>query len=149
MEKNYLSWRDIHKLTLKIGNEIKEDNLKFDYIVAIGRGGYIPGVILSHYLELPLLTVLHQTRHEFNYHDSRYDVEKDINNNKSVLLIDDINDSGKTFLDLFNEWNYNEESTGELITAAVVQRYSTASPASLVGRNLRKDCWIVFPWEKE
>ena len=149
MEKTYLTWRDVHKLTLKIGNEILDDNLKFDYIVAIGRGGYVPGVILSHFLDIPLLTVLHQTRHEPRYNDSRYDIEEDINNGKSVLLLDDINDSGKTFLALLNEWNYNEESSGELITAALLQRHTTASPASLIGRRLRKDNWIVFPWEKE
>lgn len=149
MKEQKLTWRDIEKLTHKIGDEISDDGLVFDYIVAVGRGGYIPGVILSHYLKLPLLTVLHQTRDTTtkSYQDTRWDVEEDINNGKTVLLLDDINDSGKTFLDLLNEWNYNEESRGELITAALLQRYNTASPASLIGRKIRDDRWIVFPWE--
>lgn len=144
-----ISWRDIERLAKKVGDEIIDDGLKFDYIVAVGRGGYIPGVILSHHLDLPLKSIMYQTRHDVKYNEEKPEIKADIDNGKSILLVDDINDSGKTFLDLLNEWDYNENSEGDVITATLLQRYNTSAPASIIGRRVNNDRWIQFPWEKE
>lgn len=144
-----LTWRDIEKLTKKVGKEIVDDELKFDYIVAVGRGGYVPGVILSHFLSLPLLTELYQTRDGGVKQGIDLAIKSDIHNGKSILLLDDINDTGKTFLGILEEWDYTDECKGEVITAALLQRYSTAAPAGIVARSIDDDRWVDFPWEKK
>lgn len=149
MDQIRLTWRDIDTLARRLGKEIISDELKFDYIVAIGRGGFVPGVILSHFLNLPLRTCIYQTRSGGTISGLDDGVREDIASGKSVLLLDDINDSGKTFLAILEEWDYNENSEGEVLTAALLQRYTTAAPAGLVGKNINDDRWVVFPWEKK
>lgn len=46
----------VDRMCKKLANRIKKDKIEFDGIYAIPRGGLIPGVYLSHLLNLPLLT---------------------------------------------------------------------------------------------
>ena len=50
--------QDIETLVSKI----KKSKVEFSYIVALSRGGLIPGVILSHKLGLKLVTISWSTR---------------------------------------------------------------------------------------
>jgi uncharacterized protein len=149
MEQLKLTWRDVETITKRVGRIIISDQLKFDYIVPIGRGGFIPGVILSHYLGLPMHPIMYQTRDGGIIDGIDVGIKDDIANGKSILLLDDINDSGNTFLAILEEWDYNENSKGEVITAAVLQRHTTAAPAGIVGRTVNDNRWVVFPWEKK
>ena len=95
--KLYYSFDDLEKDLLDISSKINSSNFHIDVIIGPCRGAYIPGVMLSHLYNKPFEGFIWQTR------DGN---EKDVNGlknilnkylNKNILIIDDINDSGKTF----------------------------------------------------
>ena len=66
---------------------------KTKLIVGITRGGLVPAVMLSHKMNIPMKTVQIQLR------DSTETLELEslrVYNNRDVLFIDDINDTGET-----------------------------------------------------
>ena len=82
MKKIYLDWDWFEKRIKEIAKQLKPIKHKFRYIYGVPRGGLVPAVKLSHYLELPLT----------------------FNPNKDSIIIDDCIDSGKTkekFKDFF------------------------------------------------
>jgi uncharacterized protein len=80
-----VSWGVINRLALQlshsIGIHLQEHPGSIKSIYGIPRGGLIPAVILSHLLELPLVT---------NYEEA------------TTLVIDDIADSGETLSSIVN-----------------------------------------------
>jgi hypothetical protein len=45
-----VSWRQIQRLSRDLAFRIRDDGVNPDIIVAVGRGGWIPGRLLSEYL---------------------------------------------------------------------------------------------------
>ena len=80
MTKKEISWATIDELVTVIAKKIHTDSPNIDSIYGIPRGGLIPAVLLSHKLGLPL-------------------VQKPKSNS---LVVDDISDSGNTFIDFIN-----------------------------------------------
>jgi hypoxanthine phosphoribosyltransferase len=126
--------------------EDQTNHIKFDYIVGISRGGLVPAVMLSHRLNLPLVPITWSTR-DFTKQEHNLSVAQDLWAGKNILLVDDINDSGKTFLDLVEDWKYTNESKGRLIKVSVLQRYTTTYPSDYFGKLIESDNWVLFPWE--
>ena len=85
---------DCHTLT----REMSVDGYKPNVIIGPGRGGYVMGVMLSHYFDVPFLGFNWQTRDgDFtDKHTLTSIMEEYID--KEILLVDDINDSGTTLL---------------------------------------------------
>ena len=89
-------YKDIKILADRISiysDEVKSEYLRWDpdLIIAIARGGCVPGVYLSHLLDKPLEVVTWQTR------DGLRKEWPNMHEGRQVLLVDDINDSGLTF----------------------------------------------------
>ncbi|MEI6731641.1 MAG: phosphoribosyltransferase [archaeon] len=72
MQKDYLSWNQFSDCVAKLIVLIKKDNLKYDGVYGIPRGGLPLAVTMSHALGLPLLA--HPT--------------------ENTLVVDDISDTG-------------------------------------------------------
>ena len=87
MNKIRVSWEEIDKLVSNIVAQIAEKGKKYAGIVGIERGGYIPAVMLSHKLGLPLV---------------------DIQLAGETLVVDDISDTGETLT------GYPEQDTAVL-----------------------------------
>ena len=62
MEKLIYTWEQQIEDTNLICEKIVEDNFKPDVIVGISRGGLIPGVMISHKLNIPFKPVHASTR---------------------------------------------------------------------------------------
>jgi hypoxanthine phosphoribosyltransferase len=128
---------DQHKfvgLVSKIGREIHVSQWKPDYIVGLTRGGLIPAVMLSHYLNVPMYSLGVSLRDsniesESNlwmaedalgpnsrerYIDNPVDVAGILEaasdlleqgeTYKNILIVDDINDTGATFNWIMKDW---------------------------------------------
>ena len=97
MEKLIYTWEEQLSDTEDICAQINKDNFLPDVIVGISRGGLIPGVMISHKLNIPFKPVHASTRdfpHWENYLPKA--------NDSKVLIVDDICDSGETFERLSN-----------------------------------------------
>ena len=126
----------------KIIRDINLFGFKPDLIVGIQRGGLIPAVHLSHYYDVPMQTI------EISFRDSSNIVEfqKKIPTNLKTLVIDDINDSGKTF-------NYLKEKNKEhsqIQFCSVVDNINSSFQTNFCGLEIAKkeEQWVVFPWEQ-
>lgn len=133
-EKYYPCWLEYVGSIQELAGLIKKSKIKFDFIYGIPRGGLIPAVILSHELNIPLLSELIPF-----YYD-----------NKKVLMVDDIADNGKT-LKSYKESMKPKWSDGrkaKFIKTAVIYKHknSTFKPDFFVSEN---ENWIVFPYEKD
>ena len=122
-------------------NQIQKKNVKYDLVLGVERGGLIPAVHLSHRLGIPLKTLSWSSQLKDGSMLTWF-----ILRNKKILLVDDIVDSGKTFLEIFGK--YWDMDTAVLIYNNINE--SKIKP-DYYGRMInRKDTpeWFDFWWEK-
>jgi len=150
MEDNIkLTWDDVDFIANIVAESISKKNIKFDTIVALGRGGLIPGAILSYKLDIKNLQNLGiNTRQE----DGQY-VETLIYQRPTitgnVLVVDDINDSGKTFEAVNSLIKSEYPDIGELLYCSLTTRYNTNfNENTISGKIINTSDWLVFPWDK-
>lgn len=105
-------------------------------ILAIPRGGLIPGVILSHRFNVPLVIT-----------NSHKRVPKKIERlGNRILIVDEIADTGDTLLRVKRQCLEKGYATGSDIKIAVlcVKPWSVVEPDFVV---MKTDHWVIFPWE--
>ena len=118
----------------EIINQISQTEWFPDLIISINRGGCVPGVYLSHAINVPHKVIDVQLRDEKNKPNLAI-LENSLISYSNILLIDDINDTGATF---------------KLIDHAI-ENNSSAFKVDFRGKIIDKSLnpsWIVFPWEK-
>ncbi len=134
MNKLIISQHELEALVGKIGREILIGSWRPDYIVGLNRGGLVPAVLLSHYLNVPMHTLDVRLRDGDSEPESnlwmaedalgpssreRY-VENPVDvagileaasslleeggTYKNILIVDDINDTGATFNWIMKDW---------------------------------------------
>lgn len=116
-------------------------------IVSITRGGLVPGVYLSHRLNLINKPVTWQTR------DGAIKESIELSNHDQILIVDDINDSGTTFRQILDD----VRSKGidptlmrqNIKTVSLWTRYNSKFSVDFTTNNVDTDDWINFPWEKK
>jgi xanthine phosphoribosyltransferase len=153
------------------------DNWKPDYVVGLTRGGLLPAVMISHYLDIPMHTLkvclrdnadtesnCWMAEEAFGYitDEERYkygNARWDPNKRKKILIVDDINDSGATFQWIKNDWPSgcmpNETMVwnsiwGENVRfAALVENSCSEFDTDYASEIIDKNnVWIQFPWEQ-
>lgn len=145
----FYSYQDFHSDCKKIADDIIMSGKQIDYIVGVVRGGAMPAVCLSHLLELPMRCVSWSTFHPQQMREHALDVSEDIGDGKTILLVDDIIDSGRTIEELLDDW---EQPRDKLLIAALMHNTDQNITPDFVGRQFsRKERteWIDFWWEKQ
>jgi|TARA_R110000824_G_scaffold165786_2_gene342479 hypoxanthine phosphoribosyltransferase len=148
VEKAFIDWAYVDNWVNKLAELISENEIKYDYIVALGRGGLIPGAMLSYKLGIKNLQNLGiNTRQEDGkYLETLVYQRPTISGN--VLVVDDINDSGKTF-EAVDSLISKEYSVDQLTYCSIVKRYSsTFKKDTIQAVDTSIDDWFVFPWDK-
>lgn len=147
MADQYLSvtWNEFHSLSLLLAQQILESNKPIDEIVAIARGGLSLGLILTDFLQKPISTITIQS-----YTDIQKQGELTITSKlgkaimeKSVLLVDDIADSGKTFLRAIR-YLKKFRPASITTTALFYKPHSTFKPDFFAKET---SAWILLPHE--
>lgn len=131
----------------KICESVKD--YKFDTIVGLGRGGYVPSVYISHRLGVnKVISLVAKSYTDDNIRGELNFLQEPILTDKCkrVLVVDDIVDSGNTF-SFVQEWLNTEYPTVEAIFASVVYKKQLTFPNVIYGHIAPADQWIVFPWE--
>jgi len=146
MEKRKVSIDEINNTIRNIVAQMYVSEFKPEIILSINRGGCIPGVYLSHYFKKPhnIIDIKSLTADSENSFSLLSNSLKD---NKSVLVIDDINDTGKTF-NIVKKIFINSNS--EVRFAALINNISSKTKIDYHGQLIdKKDnpVWFVFPWE--
>ncbi len=142
-----LDWEELYWDVFELAKKIKRSGFKPDVLVAIARGGWVIGRILSDLLEVPDVAGL-TIKFYTGVDETKTKPEivqplvQDVNM-KKVLLVDDIVDTGET-LKLALE-HVKERGAREVKSAApYIKKWSPITPDYYVRV---MDGWVVFPYE--
>lgn len=144
---NYLtlSWEELHSLIFDLSQKINHEKHEFDLIVAIARGGLSISHILSDFLKLPITSFTISSYLDLQQHKTP-EISFHIGNklhNKRILLVDDVSDSGKTFI---RGIEYLKELGAEDVkTAAIFTKSWTEFIPDFYDKET--DAWVIFPFE--
>lgn len=137
----------VHVLVDKIDQSIIDT---LDYIAAPARGGLLPGVIISHILSKPFIPIIWSNRDHTLQHHNEFLSEK-LYTGSNILLVDDINDTGKTLIEITKDLMYDDPnpniSSGTLYTGAILQRYNSKFACNYYGKLIEDSRWVNFPYE--
>lgn len=178
MKQIKLSWHDVQGQCLEIVRQIQQDGWMPDYVVGITRGGCIPAVLISQYLGVrcEMLKVslrdggdtesnLWMAEDAFGYvnFEDRGDsvVQSKDKNRKKILIVDDINDSGRTLQWIMDDWQssccasatevWQSVWNQNVKFAVLVNNTASKFEVNYQGLEINKaeeDSWIVYPWEQ-
>lgn len=120
-------WQDFLLDLNELLNKIRRSRVKPTHIYGIPRGGLIPAVILSHFLEIPLI-----------------DKEQlqQLKGGVRLLIIDDVSDEGKSLMAITAKLKCDY-----LTMVLYVKSLSLFRPDFFL-HDIDSDVWIKFPWEK-
>lgn len=151
MDKVYLSWNEVSRLIDRIVPQVTGH---FDAVVAITRGGIVPGGLLSERLRIPQVFIA--SAYFFQEEDEALDwpiflqfPDDNLLNGKRILVVDDVWGRGTT---ITNVRERILQAGGEVVTVVLHYRptSSTTSPEQqpdILGEQTEN--YIVFPWEAE
>lgn len=148
--KAIFSWDDVHEYVNRVVNEWRDINIKetLDAIVPIVRGGLVPGVMLSHALDLPLVPVkINRSVTDVYDRDFRNWLEACRKPLPHVIVVDDIWDTGETLQRFHNM--YASQLVTEWTTTMVSKETPDLGDIDFSGFYIDRNDWAVFPWEKE
>lgn len=157
MNKRLISWSDMEGYCNEIIRQMVADNFKPELIIGITRGGALPAVMLSQYLDVKMvgLDVSLRDSDEFYGPESNCWAMEDASNGKRILIVDDINDTGATINWILKDWScrdWNIQSSENVRFAVVIDNESSKAEVTphYSGETINKavdDSWIVFPYE--
>ena len=122
MNKLVIDFQGYSNLISKICREIANSDWRPDYVVGLTRGGLLPAVMISHYLNVPCETLKICLRDHGGTESNLWMPEDAIGYvpledrkqhggfhhiemlKKKILIVDDINDSGATLNWLMEDW---------------------------------------------
>lgn len=129
---------------------LARDAWRPDVIVGIGRGGLVPAVFLSHATGLPMLSLDYSSRVPELVAESLVRLAARSRAGERLLLVDDINDSGRTITALRAALTDADAATANIRFATLIDNIRSAErvdyAARAIDRAIVKD-WFVFPWE--
>jgi len=160
MKKRIIDNNKFKLLVTTICRDILLDEWRPDYIVGIGRGGLLPAVMISHYLNVPMQS-LDVSLRDGGGCVSNLGMAEDAYEGKNILIVDDINDQGSTINWIMNDWPsgcFPDDERWEKIWsnnvrfAVIVDNLSSQCSIGMNywGMEVNKaeeDVWIEFPYE--
>ena len=153
VDKVHYTWKDIEHMITTINNLMYADNWRPDYIVGLTRGGLVPATIMSNItgIKMYALDVRFRDVDKDNDPESNKRMAADAYAGKNILVFDDINDSGRTFQWIKDDWKIDWGTN--VRTAALVDngasKFGEVDYTALEINKAEKDVWVVFPWEGE
>ena len=121
--KTFYNWEDIEGRVSDLCQRLKHES--FEAVYGIPRGGLIIAVLVSHKLNIPLITDL----------KNMY--------GKKFLIVDDIADTGVTL----ERYKKLEVCDKAVFATLDYHKQSTVVPDYWISE--KGDRWIVYPWERE
>ena len=142
-----LNWTQIYNMLLSQATRICQSGFRPNVIVGVSRGGWLPARVLSDLLENPnLANVRAECYESINKQKIHPILTQRISmeiTGKSVLVVDEVADSGKSLRLVVN--HAQELNAREVKTATLYYKtHSTLKPDYFEKTTSR---WVVFPWE--
>jgi len=143
-----ITWEEVYSLCRKLVQQLRRANFRIDVIVAIARGGFVPGRLLSDMLGIHDLTSFKIEHYQGAYkqHEAyvRYPLNADISG-RNVLLLDDVCDSGDTF-SVGVEHIRQYGTVNEIRTAALHLKTVSKFIPDFYAGTVSEWRWHIYPW---
>jgi len=141
------SWEDIFDMCVEGADKIDQLKINFDIIIALSRGGLVPGRLLSDLLEIRDVIVLDVKYYigiglKINKPKITEMVRTTITS-KNVLLIDDVVDSGESIKAAAEYLSTFKPEIMKIFTLHV-------KPKRIINPDIfikETSAWIIYPWE--
>lgn len=176
MNKRYVNQAEFNGLVANICRDIANSGWRPDWIVGITRGGLIPAVMISQYFDTKMTALsvsFRQGEEDLETNcwlpEMAYGYGQDADGRgisrlelrKNILIVDDINDSGRTINWILGDWQTSclpddpvwQDVWNQNVKFATVFERSTSKAQikiDFVGEELvgEDQPWIVFPHEE-
>ena len=145
--KHFITWDTFDSYVDQLSQNIKENTNTSDFdIVGISRGGLILAAALGYALRIKNVYSIGVRSYSNNNTQDEIEVYQHLNLGnlkRNLLVVDDVSDTGNTFL-------YLQQllSDKEIITVSLAVKDHTKCVSDYSALRLNSDIWIVFPWDK-
>lgn len=145
-----ISFNEVLRLSRTLARKIKASGYMPDLIVAIGRGGYVPGRLVSDFLlfnDLTSMKIEHYARAADMQEQARikFPIPVDITG-KKVLIVDDITDTGDT-LKLAVDYALSLKPA-DVSTAVLQHKTCSGFTPDFYAQKIIKWRWVIYPWAR-
>jgi len=143
------NWEYIYGLCRDVSDQVKTSEFEPDVVVALARGGWFAGRCICDFLGLNDLTSLKMehyvgTAAKSGEPEVRYPMPEGSVEDKDVLIIDDIADTGGS---IEHAYEYVTDRDANEVRTATLQLLQTSEfEPDYVGERLEEWAWIVYPW---
>lgn len=138
-----LSWTQIENDTHTLADQLLQLDKTWTGIVAIARGGLVPATILSHRLSIHWLDTLCISSYsdETQQQDQLNILKEFKSDNHQLLVVDDLVDSGKTFM-------HARKMLPNAHFSCIYAKDPGIETTDTYALKVPSDSWLVFPWEE-
>ena len=142
-----VSWNDFHGICKCLAQAV--DAFRPEVILAVGRGGYYPGMLLAHMLQVEIYPIRLSRRVEdvVQYQSPQWLLRppETMVKNRRVLVVDEICDSGET-LQMVTE-SVQEIGAAQVRSAVLYSHSWKAAVPDYIG--VITDGLLLNPWDRE
>lgn len=159
-QKIWYTYDDIHRTVKHIAQKINEAGVKYDAMIAIGGGGFIPARMLRCFLEIPIYAVTTAYYDSDNEGQVTEEIKKvqwldpvpEVLEGKNVLVVDEVDDSRVTMEFCLNELLKEKFNTvGVAVLHEKIKAKTGKIPDGIpyFSGITVEDLWINYPWDAE
>lgn len=139
---------EAYEMAYKVSKQITESSDSFDMILGISRGGFPPARMICDFLNIETLTSLQISHYASGgVEKDKVDVTDPLNieiEGKNILIVDDVNDSGKTLNAAYE--HVDSLNPASVKTAVLHEKKSTSYHADYTGMDLSEWKWLIYQW---
>lgn len=158
--KIWYTYDDIHRVIKNLAEKVQTSGVKYDAMIAIGGGGFIPARILRCFLDIPIYAVT-TAYYDSDDEGKTTDEVKKIQwidpvpeplRGKNVLVVDEVDDSRVTLEFVLNELSKeNFETVGVAVLHEKIKAKAGQLPQGIpyFSGITVEDWWINYPWDAE
>ena len=145
------SWAEITGLTSEVAAKIEKSGFYPDAIVAVSRGGLVPGRLVADFLHVKNVLAIKADHWGITASkDGKASISYGINpaldlSGQKILIVDDVTDTGES-LELCRR-HVLEKNPADVRTATVYHLSHSKYKPDYFGAE-REWAWIVFPWNR-
>ena len=157
-QKIWYTYDDIHRVIKALAEKIRNSGVKYDAMIAIGGGGFIPARMLRCFLEIPIYAVTTAYYDSDNEGQVTEEVKKvqwldpvpEALRGKNVLVVDEVDDSRVTMEFCLTE--LLKEDFGTIGVAVLHEKIKAKAGKIPEGIPYFSgitvdDWWINYPWD--
>ena len=169
MKKIWYNWHDVERMCHSLVNQMYAEGWRPDLIVGITRGGNVPATILSNMLDITCDTLKVSFRDDDQSESVCWMAEDAFGygvggslpeRRKKILIVDDINDTGRTFKWIMQDWEniciptdlnwkniWDDNVRFAVLTENLSSDFDLVRYYATTVNKADENVWVVYPWE--